>query len=106
MTTFDDREKAYENRYVHDQELAFRAVARRNKKFGQWAAAQLGRSGGEAQAYVEALLVGGLGPEGSEAVFARVKSDFAAAGIALSDHQIRREMDRLLSEATAEVKSE
>ncbi len=105
MDTFDKREESFEKRFVHEQNLRFRAQARRNKLLGFWAAEKLGKTGSEAQAYADALIATEALQGTSEAVFARIKKDFAEAGVAQSDHQIRRTMDELLEVATAEVKS-
>jgi hypothetical protein len=105
MSTFDKREDSFEKRFVHEQDLQFRAEARRNKLVGLWAAEKLGKTGAEAQAYAEALVTAEAKPEAYELVFERVRKDFAEAGVAQSDHQIRRTMDELLVQAEAEVKA-
>lgn len=105
MGTFDKREESFEKRFVHEQELRFRAGARRNKLLGLWAAEKLGKTGDEAQVYADALVATEALQGTSEAVFAKVKKDFAEAGVAQSDHQIRRTMDELLEAATAEVRA-
>lgn len=104
MSTFDNREDSFEKRFVHEQEQQFRAEARRNKLFGLWAAEKLGKSGAEAEAYAEALVAAEASAGATEIVFSKVKSDFAAAGVDQSDHQIRRTLDELLETAKAEVK--
>ena len=104
MSTFDNREESFEKRYVHEQELQFRAEARRNKLFGLWAAEKLGKTGPEAEAYAEALVTAEVSAHPDEPVFSKVKADFAAAGVEQSDHQIRRRLDELLETAKAEVK--
>ncbi|MBG0809334.1 DUF1476 domain-containing protein [Methylosinus sp. H3A] len=103
MSTFDNREESFEKRYVHEQELQFRAEARRNRLFGLWAAEKLGKTGPEAEAYAEALVAAEASANADELVFSRVKDDFAAAGVDQSDHQIRRTLDELLDKARAEV---
>jgi hypothetical protein len=104
MSTFDNREESFEKRFVHEQELQFRAEARRNKLFGLWAAEKLGKTGAEAEAYAEALVTAETAANADELVFSKVKADFAAAGVEQSDHQIRRTLDELLEKAKAEVK--
>lgn len=104
MSTFDNREESFEKRFVHEQELQFRAEARRNKLFGLWAAEKLGKAGAEAEAYAEALVTAETAANADELVFSKVKADFAAAGVEQSDHQIRRTLDELLEKAKAEVK--
>lgn len=103
MTTFDERKAAFENRFVHDEELRFKAMARRNRKLGLWAAALLGKTGAEADAYSEAVLLSDFERAGDEDVFAKIRADFDAAGIEQSDHQIRRTMDELLQDAASEL---
>jgi hypothetical protein len=104
MSTFDNREESFEKRYVHEQELQFRAEARRNKLFGLWAAEKLGKSGPEAEAYAEALVVAEASAHADDLVISKVKADFAAAGVDQSEHQLRRTLDELLETARAEVK--
>jgi hypothetical protein len=104
MSTFDQREESFEKRFVHEEELHFRAEARRNKLLGLWAAEKLGKSGADATAYADALVAAEASPHASEIVFERLKKDFAAAGVAQSDHQIRRTMDELLVAATSQIK--
>jgi hypothetical protein len=103
MTTFDEREQAYEAKLAHDEELKFKADVRRNKWLGLWAAEKLGKQGKTAEDYASALVATQLQGKGEEAVFGKIRADFDAAGVALSDHQIRREMDELLAKATKEV---
>ncbi|MCM2505201.1 DUF1476 domain-containing protein [Aureimonas altamirensis] len=103
--TFDDRKQEFENRYAHDQELRFRVEARRNKLLGLWAAEKLGRSGADADAYAMDVVKADLQKEGEEDVFAKIMADFTAAGVAQSEHQVRRRMAELLVEAEAQVKS-
>lgn len=105
MTTFDDRERAFENLFAHDQDLAFRAQARRNREIGLWAAQQLGRSGAEADAYADDILMTSIEKGGTEALVARIRQDLGRHGLAVSDHQIRRRLDELLAEAVEHVKT-
>lgn len=102
MTTFDEREHAYEAMLAHDEELKFKANVRRNKWLGRWAAEKLGKRGKAAEDYASGLVTAQLQGNG-EAVFRKIRADFDAAGVAQSDHQIRREMDELLAKATKEV---
>ena len=106
MTTFEDREKGFERKFAHDEELKFRATARRNKLLGLWAAEQLGLSGDEAQAYAREIVKADLAEPGEEDVFRKVRSDFDAKGIAESDHQIRRVMGELMAAAVSQIESE
>ena len=104
MTTFDDRERAFESLFVHDQDLAFRAQARRNRELGLWAAYQLGLGGDEAEGYAVKLLVAGLERGGDDAVAARLVEDLNRHGLGVSEHQIRRRMAESLAESVDHVK--
>ena len=106
MTTFDQRKDAFENRFAHDEELRFRAAARRNKQLGLWAAGLLGKSGDSAEAYVAEVVASDFAEAGDEDVFRKIRADFDAAGVAQSDHQIRRTMDELLASAIEQIRTE
>jgi hypothetical protein len=104
MTTFDDRKDAAENKYAHDEELRFRAMARRNKLLGLWAAGKLGKTGDEAEHYAKDVIVADFVEAGDEDVFRKIRADFDAAGVQQSDHQIRRHMDEFMATAVAQIK--
>lgn len=106
MTTFDSREQALEAMFVHDEELRFRAVARRNKLLGLWAAEKLGKSGDAAQVYAKAVVMADFEEEGDHDVFRKIRRDFDAGGVTQSDHQIRRTMDDLLQAAVQQLATE
>lgn len=106
MTSMKDREEAFERMFVHDEELKFKAVSRRNKRLGLWAAEKLGKSGNDAEAYAREVLNFDFTAAGDHDVFRKIRADFDAAGIAQSDHQIRRTMDELLAQAINEVKGQ
>ena len=106
MTGFDDRERAKEGRYAHDQELQFKIVARRNKLLGLWAAGLLGKTGEEADAYAKEVVIADLEEVGEEDVFRKIRGDFDAAGVECSDHQIRKHMDELMETAREQVMNE
>jgi hypothetical protein len=105
MSTFDKREDAFERKFAHDEELRFKANARRNKLLGLWAAEKLGKTGADADAYARGVIAADLEEAGDEDVFRKIRKDFDAAGVTQSDHQIRRTMDELLSQAVADIKS-
>jgi hypothetical protein len=105
MTTFDKREEGFEKQFAHDQELRFKAIARRNKLLGLWAAAKLGLSGPEAETYAKEVVMAEFQPGGDDDVFRKLRSDFDAKGIVQSDHQIRRQMEELLAQAVVQVRS-
>ncbi|MEI2387156.1 DUF1476 domain-containing protein [Breoghania sp. JC706] len=106
MSTFDKREDAFEKRYVHDEEMQFKAMARRNRLLGQWAAEKLGLAGDEAVEYAKAVVRADFEEPGEEDVFRKIRGDFDAAGVEQSDHQIRRTMEELMAEAITQVKTE
>jgi hypothetical protein len=106
MTTFEDREKGYERKFAHDQELKFRATARRNKMLGLWAAEQLGLSGEEAQAYAKEVIKADLEIPGDDDVFRKIRRDFDAKGVQKSDHQIRSKIVDLMGVAISQIEAE
>ena len=106
MSGISDREKAFENKFAHDEALRFKAEARRNKLLGLWAAEKLGKSGEEADSYAKEVIRADFAEPGDEDVFRKIRADFDAAGVQQSDHQIRRTMDELMSTARQQVASE
>ena len=105
MTTFDKREEGFEKQFAHDEELRFKANARRNKLLGLWAAAKLGMAGAEADAYAKEGVLADFEEAGDDDVFRKVRRDFDAKGVTESDHQIRRTMDELMAQAVAAIKA-
>jgi hypothetical protein len=105
MSGFDKREEGFEKKFAHDEELRFKAGARRNKLLGLWAAEKLGKSGAEAEAYAKEVVASDFEEAGDEDVFRKVRKDFDAAGVAQSDHQIRRTMDELMARAIEQIKT-
>jgi hypothetical protein len=104
MSGLSDREKAFENRFAHDQELKFRTIARRDKLFGLWAAGLLGKT--DAEAYAREVVIADFSVAGDEEVFRKVREDFDAAGVAMSDADIRAKMIELLADATRHVEND
>ncbi len=105
MTTFDDRKDAFEKKFAHDEELRFKAMARRNKLLGLWAAGQLGQSGAEADAYAKSVVMADFEEAGDEDVLRKVRKDLEAAGKTVSDAELRRTMTELLARAVEEVQA-
>ena len=105
MTTFDKREEGFEKQFAHDEELKFKAMARRNKLLGLWAAEKLGLNGPEAEAYAKEVVMADFEEPGDDDVFRKVRKDFDAKGVDQSDHQIRRTMDELMAAAIAQIKA-
>ncbi len=105
MTTFDKREDDFEKKFAHDEELRFKATARRNKLLGLWAAAKLGYTGSAAEAYAKEVVAADFEESGEGDVFRKVRRDFDAHGVQQSDHQIRRTMDDLMARAIEQIKT-
>lgn len=105
MSSFDKREEGFEKKFAHDEELRFKALARRNKLLGLWAAEKLGKSGDDVEAYAKSVVMADFEEAGDDDVFRKVRKDFDAAGVQQSDHQIRRTMDELLATAVDQIKS-
>jgi hypothetical protein len=105
MAGMDDRKDAFEKKFAHDEELLFKASARRNKMVGLWAADLLGKSGADADAYAKSVVMADFQEAGDDDVLRKIKADLAAGGVEQSDHQIRRTMDELMAKAVEEIKS-
>ncbi|WP_025898928.1 DUF1476 domain-containing protein [Sneathiella glossodoripedis] len=106
MAGIEDRGKANENKFAHDSELEFKANARRNKLVGQWAAKLMGLEGEAVDAYAKEVIVADLEEKGDDDVFRKLRRDFDAKNIEMSDHRIRREMDDLMAVARDQVRNE
>jgi len=106
MSGIDDREKGFENKFAHDQELEFKAVARRNKLLGLWAADLMGLEGEAAAEYAKSVIVADFEEVGDEDVFRKVRGDLDAKNVELSDHLLRKQMEDLLAEARLQVQNE
>jgi hypothetical protein len=104
--SFEQREKAYEAKWAHDEELHFKVLARRNKLLGQWAAGEIGLSGLAADDYVKATIQAGLIGKGPDPVFEKVHSDFTAHKSPHSRHAIHRKMEELFHLASEAVAHE
>lgn len=99
MSQFDDRKRGQEAKFQLDQELEFKAQARRAKLVGLWAAGLMGLSGDEADAYAKSVVVADLEEAGTEDLFRKIRADLDLHAVTLSDHQIRAKMDEALAEA-------
>ena len=106
MSGFDSRKKGFEGKFAHDEELKFKAMARRNKLLGLWAAGKMGLSGADADAYAKEVVKADFEEAGDDDVFRKIRKDLDAKSIEVSDHQIRREMEDLLATATDQVVNE
>ena len=104
MSDFDDRRRGQETKFQLDQELEFKAQARRAKLVGLWAAGLMGLSGEEADAYAKSVVIADLEEAGTEDLFRKIRSDLDGAAVQLSDHQIRAKMDEALEQARESVR--
>jgi hypothetical protein len=103
MTTFDKREEGFEKKFAHDEELKFKATARRNKLLGLWAAAQLGKTGADADAYSKEVVAADFEEAGDGDVVRKVLGDLAAKGV--TEEQVRTMMTELLAEAVKQIQT-
>ncbi|MEO0386961.1 MAG: DUF1476 domain-containing protein [Pseudomonadota bacterium] len=103
MAQFDDRERAFENKYAHDAEMQFKAEARRNKLLGLWAAGLMGKDGDAAADYAKEVVKADFEEAGDEDVYRKVAGDL---GDLASEADIRAKMVALMAEAKAQIMSE
>jgi len=106
MSTFDNRERAFENKFAHDAEMQFKAEARRNRLLGLWAAELLGLSGDEADAYAKTVIRADFEEAGDEDVYRKLAGDFAREGIQISEADLRAKMREFLVEAKGSLLKE
>ncbi|WP_339913251.1 DUF1476 domain-containing protein [uncultured Brevundimonas sp.] len=105
MTTFDDREAAFESKFALDQDQEFKAMARRNKLLGLWAAGKMGLSEESGEQYANAVVRADFEQPGEEDVFRKIAGDFKGSGMAVSEGEIRSKMDELASIARDQVRA-
>ena len=105
MTTFDKREEGYEKKFAHDEELQFKANARRNKLLGLWAAGKMGLSGVDADVYAKDVVMSDFEEAGDHDIFRKIRKDFDAKKIAASDQEIRGAMADLMAKAIEQIKA-
>lgn len=105
MTTFDEREQAFENKFVHDEELEFKAVARRNRMLGLWAAGLMGLSEDHVEEYARAVVKSDFEQPGDEDVLRKVFKDLSASGTKVTEGAVRGKMDELLAIAREQMKA-
>jgi len=103
MSGFNEREKGFEKKFERDQENAFKIVARRNKLLGAWAAAKLGLSGEEAEAYAKAVVVADFEKPGDDDVLQKVLGDLTAKGLPATEREVRAQMDALMPVAREQI---
>ena len=104
MTTFDKREDGFEKKFAHDEELQFKAGARRNKLLGLWAAEKLGLTGPQADAYAKEVVMADFEEAGDHDVFRKIRKDFDDKKVAVSDAELRGAMDDLMAQAIEQIK--
>lgn len=103
MTTFNEREKGFESKFAYDDELRFKAEARRNRAVAEWAGAKLGLIGDALAAYVKDVRKADLAEKGDDDVFRKVKADLEAKGIAVDDTELRSFMAKSLAKAVSDL---
>jgi hypothetical protein len=105
MTTFDKREEGFEKKFAHDEELRFKATARRNKLLGLWIAQKLGMSGADADAYAKEVVQSDFEEAGDDDVFRKVRKDLDAKGVSASDQEIKTQMIELMAQAVQQIET-
>jgi len=106
MTTFDDREKAFEDKYKHDQELRFRVEVRRNKLLGLWVAEMLGKTGSDAEAYAKEVIAADFEEPGVGDLVKKILADIENTDVDLSEHRLRKKIDELIAVAKEQIMQE
>jgi hypothetical protein len=105
MTTFNNRENAFENKFAHDADLKFKAESRRNKLLAEWAGEKMGLKGSALDDYVKAVRKADLQEAGDNDVFRKLKADLHAKGVSVSDADLTKQMGECLATAVAEIES-
>ena len=106
MSSLSEREKAFENKFAHDDEIRFKVIARRNKLLGLWAAEQMGMTADKAEEYAREVVKADFEEPGDEDVFQKVYGDLKAKGLEISEHRVRRQMEELIEEAKPQIMNE
>jgi len=103
MTTFDEREKGFEKKFAHDQDLKFKSESRRNKMIAEWAAGKLSMTGDDVETYVKAVRRADFEEAGDDDVFRKIRKDFDEKGVAVTDAELRTKLDDCLAQAVADI---
>ena len=103
MTTFDERDKGFESKFAHDEELSFKATALCNRMLGQWAAEKLGKTGADAESYSHSIVEAEFGDGGHKGLETKLIEDLGKAGITVTPKEIQKEIDRLMPIARKKV---
>jgi hypothetical protein len=106
MSSFDERESSFENKFKHDKELEFKATARRNKLLGLWAANLLGIHGADAETYAKSVVKADMEKPGDQDVVDKLLRDFKERGVDMSEHRLRKQMTELMTAAVGQIRSE
>lgn len=105
MSTFDEREKGFEKKFAHDQDLKFKAESRRNKMLGEWAAGLMGMSGAAVEDYVKAVRKADLAEKGDDDVMRKLVKDLSDKGLKLSEADVRKKMQEFLATAVQQIEA-
>jgi hypothetical protein len=105
MTTFDKREEGFEKQFAHDEELRFKATARRNKLLGLWVAEKLGKTGPDADAYAKEVVMADFEEAGDDDVVRKLRKDLDEKKVALSDQDIKKTMIDLMAQAIEQIRA-
>lgn len=103
MTTFDDRERAFESKFAHDQEMAFRVTARRNRLIGEWAARLMGLTPAETDSYAKSVVQADFEEAGDDDIVRKLLGDLISAGVDTDEARIRGALDDKLVEARRQL---
>ena len=105
MNEFTKRGEAFEGKFAHEEALRFKAIARRNRLVGLWAAQRLGKSGADAEAYASTVVIADLEEPGDEDVVSKVVSDLQAAGVPSDQVQVQHVLEEFMIRAIDEIKA-
>lgn len=103
MTNFNERQKGFEKKFTHDQDLKFKAEARRNNLIGAWAAEKLGLTGDDVAEYQKQVRRADLAEAGDDDVIRKLRADFDGKGVTVTDDEIREQMVEFLAQAVAQI---
>jgi hypothetical protein len=106
MASFDDREKQFEAKFGHDQELQFKVRVRRNRLFGEWVGEQIGLGGEDLNAYARSVVESDFNKPGDDDVIEKVMEDLRQHKVEISEHRVRRRLEEMLAEARRQVMSD
>jgi len=105
MTTFDERQKSFEKKFAHDQDLKFKAESRRNKMIAEWAAAKLGLPADQVDDYVKAVRKADLAQKGDDDVVAKISKDLSDKGVKVAEDEIRNQLTEFLAKAIGDIEA-